>query len=174
MQPDLLIIRLQEGDEKAFERIYELYSNSLLGIIFSITRDEAISQEILQDVFVKVWQHAHTYDPAKGRFFTWLLNIARNKAIDELRSKNSKNSDTHVSINEIHHIFDANAQVDHEAIGLQKYIDILEPICRKIIELLFFRGFTHRESAEKLEMPLGTLKTKNRNCINKIRSQING
>ncbi|MGY5848554.1 RNA polymerase sigma factor [Salegentibacter sp. HM20] len=171
MQPDLLIIRLQNGDEKAFAKIYDLYSQSLMGIIFSITQDEKISQELLQDVFLKIWEKADTYDPKKGRFFTWILNIARNKAIDELRSRNSE---PHISLSEIHHIFEAQAQVNHDSIGLQKYIDILTPVCRKIIELLFFKGLTQRESAEKLEMPLGTLKTKNRNCINQIRSQLNG
>jgi RNA polymerase sigma-70 factor (ECF subfamily) len=171
MQPDLLIIRLQNGDEKAFAKIYELYSQSLMGIIFSITQDEKISQELLQDVFLKIWEKADTYDPKKGRFFTWILNIARNKAIDELRSRNSE---PHISLSEIHNIFEAQSQVNHDSIGLQKYIDILTPVCRKIIELLFFKGLTQRESAEKLEMPLGTLKTKNRNCINQIRSQLNG
>ncbi|MGY5851741.1 RNA polymerase sigma factor [Salegentibacter sp. F14] len=174
MQPDLLILRLQDGDEKAFERIYELYSQSLMGIIFSITRDKDVSQEILQDVFIKVWSNAKTYDPDKGRFFTWLLNIARNRAIDELRSKASRNNQQKISLDEVHHIFEASAQVDTDSIGLQRYIEILEPLCRKIIELLFFKGLTQRESAKTLDMPLGTLKTKNRNCINQIRSQING
>lgn len=174
MQPDLLILRLQEQDEKAFQRIYELYSPSLLGIIYSITRDKSVSQELLQDVFLKVWEKSDSFNPQKGRFFTWLLNIARNTAIDQLRSRDVKNNDKTVSLSQLHHIFEAETQADADHIGLQKYIDVLEPLCRKIIELLFFRGFTQKESAATLEMPLGTLKTKNRNCINQIRSQING
>ncbi len=174
MQPDLLILRLQEGDEKAFQRIYELYGNSLLGIIFSITQDEAVSQEILQDVFLKVWHKSNTYDPGKGRFFTWLLNISRNAAIDQLRSSERKNKDRQVSLDEVHNIFENNAHLKSDSIGLQKYINILGPLCQQIIELLFFKGLTQRESAKKLKMPLGTLKTKNRNCINEIRSKING
>ncbi len=174
MQPDLLILRLKEGDEKAFQRIYELYGNSLLGIIFSITQDEVVSQELLQDVFIKVWDKSNSYDPKKGRFFTWLLNIARNTAIDQLRSAERKNKNKQVSLDEVHNIFDKTSHIQSDSIGLQKYIDILGPLCQQIIELLFFKGLTQRESAKKLKMPLGTLKTKNRNCINEIRTQING
>lgn len=174
MQPDLLILRLQEGDEIAFKRIYELYGNSLFGIIFSITQDEAVSQELLQDVFLKVWDKSATYDPKKGRFFTWLLNIARNTAIDQLRSAERKNKDRQVSLDEVHHIFDNNSYIKSDSIGLQQYIDFLGPLCKQIIELLFFKGLTQSEGAKKLKMPLGTLKTKNRKCINEIRSKLNG
>lgn len=68
MQQDQLIIELQSGNEKAFERIYHLYSVSTYGIIYSIIRDEKVSEEVLQDVFLKIWNHAPTYDASKGRF----------------------------------------------------------------------------------------------------------
>jgi RNA polymerase sigma-70 factor (ECF subfamily) len=174
MQQDQLIAELQTGNEKAFERIYQLYSESTYGIIFSIIKDSAISEEILQDVFLKIWNNASSYNPDKGRFFTWILNIARNASIDKLRSKDFKNKKLNLKSDNFVDILEAKSNVSGkmDAIGLQKYIDILGPACRKIIDLLFFKGFTQKETAEELEMPLGTVKTRNRVCIDKLRSTV--
>lgn len=174
MQQDGLILELQNGNQRAFERIYELYSESLYGIIYSIVNDEKVAEEILQDVFLKIWENASSYNSDKGRFFTWILNIARNASIDQLRSKGHKNkqknlaADNFVNILENKSHFSAKA----DAIGISRYIDILKPICKKLIDLLFFKGFTQKETAEELEMPLGTVKTKNRACINKLREML--
>lgn len=174
MQQNQLIIQLQNGDENAFERIYHLYSRSLYGIIYSIIHDEAVSEEILQDVFLKIWYEADKYDPKKGRFFTWILNIARNASIDRLRSKDFKNSKLNIKGDYFSEVLESKSNVSGklDAIGLQKYIDILGPMCKKLIDLLFFKGFTQKESAEKLQIPLGTVKTRNRNCINKLRANV--
>lgn len=171
MQQDGLILELQNGNQKAFERIYELYSESIYGIIYSIVNEEKIAEEILQDVFLKIWENASSYNSDKGRFFTWILNIARNASIDHIRSKGHKNRQKNLAADNFVNILENkshfSAKVD--AIGIAKYIDILKPICKKLIDLLFFKGFTQKETAEELEMPLGTVKTKNRACINKLR-----
>lgn len=174
MQQDLLITQLCQGNEKAFERIYELYSRSIYGIIFSIIRDEEVSEEILQDVFLKIWHEASSYNPEKGRFFTWILNIARNASIDKLRSKEFKNSQMNVKGEYFSDILESGNAVTGkiDAIGLQKYIDILGPMCKKLIDMLFFKGFTQKESAKELQIPLGTVKTRNRMCINKLRANV--
>lgn len=174
MQQDFLITQLQEGNEKAFERIYQLYSKSIFGVIFTILKDEKLAEEVLQDVFLKVWEKASTYDASKGRFFTWILNIARNASIDQLRSRSYKDLQKNVEDETFVDIIESRQNlVDNtDAIGLRKYIHLLEPLCRSIIELLFFKGYTQQESAKALEMPLGTLKTRNRMCIKKLRSWI--
>src|SRR5690606_12203866 len=92
MQPEKLIELLQKKDQKAFSKIYEMYSESTYGIIYNIVLDTDLAEEVLQDVFIKIWEKADTYTTAKGRFFTWILNIARNAAIDKVRSKAYKNS----------------------------------------------------------------------------------
>ncbi|QED37296.1 sigma-70 family RNA polymerase sigma factor [Antarcticibacterium arcticum] len=174
MQQDQLIAQLQAGNEKAFERIYELYSESTYGIIHSITRDKEISEELLQDVFLKIWNNAESYNPDKGRFFTWILNIARNASIDKIRSKSFRNHRLNLTSDNFVDILESKSSIGSkiDAIGLQKYIDILEPVCKKLIDLLFFKGFTQKETAEELEMPLGTVKTRNRICIDKLRSTV--
>lgn len=171
MQPDQLILELQNKNPKAFERIYERYSVSTFGIIYSIIHDESISEEVLQDVFMKIWDKSHTYSQEKGRFFTWILNIARNAAIDKTRSKDFKNKNKNLSAS---YFVDILAEKNNfsgqmDAIGIKKYLDILKPYCKKIIDLLYFKGFTQKDASAELEIPLGTLKTRNRNCINVLR-----
>lgn len=174
MEQDLLIVQIQEGNEQAFERIYQLYSKSLYGIIFSITRNEAISEEILQDVFLKIWNNALSYDANQGRFFTWILNIARNASIDMIRSREYKNKWSDLKEYDFTDILETSSTASEkiDAIGIQKYIDLLGPMCRKLVDLLFFKGFTQKESAEELQIPLGTVKTRNKACMDKLRSNL--
>lgn len=174
MQQDGLILELQNGNRKAFERIYELYSESVFGIIFSIVRDEKIAEEILQDVFLKIWENSSSYNSDKGRFFTWILNIARNASIDQIRSKSHKNRQKNLKADNFVNILENKSHFSSrmDAIGIAKYIEILKPVCKKLIDLLFFKGFTQKETAEELDMPLGTVKTRNRACINKLREML--
>lgn len=174
MQPDDLILRLQQRDEKAFERIYELYSESIFGVINNILRNDGASEEVLQDVFIKVWDNSKSYSQKKGRFFTWMLNIARNAAIDKTRSKAFKNQRKNLKQEYFVDILETKSSFSSkmDAIGIKKYIDILEPICKKVIDLLFFKGFTQKEASEELDMPLGTIKTRNRICIRKLREML--
>ncbi|WP_299210087.1 sigma-70 family RNA polymerase sigma factor [uncultured Dokdonia sp.] len=172
MQPDQLIARFQQRDESAFAELYERYSENILGVIYSVLHDQELSEEVLQDVFIKAWNNASSYNSQKGRFFTWLLNIARNAAIDKTRSKSFKNNKQNQNaaffVDILEDKNDFSSKVD--AIGIKKYIDVLEPICKKVIHLLFFKGYTQKETAEELDIPLGTVKTRNRICINKLRN----
>ncbi|SHF53245.1 RNA polymerase sigma-70 factor, ECF subfamily [Salegentibacter echinorum] len=171
MQQDALIAELQNGNPRAFERIYQLYSESTYGIIYSIIKDEKIAEEVLQDVFLKIWDKAPTYNSDKGRFFTWVLNIARNASIDKIRSKGFKNSQQNLKADNFVNILEDKTSFAEsvDSIGLKKYIDKLKPVCKKLIDYLFFRGYTQKETSEELDMPLGTVKTRNRMCIEQLR-----
>jgi RNA polymerase sigma-70 factor (ECF subfamily) len=175
-QPNALILEMQHGNEKAFSRIYSMYSEATFGVINTIVKDSNVAEEVLQDVFVKVWNNANSYDSTKGRFFTWLLNIARNAAIDSTRSKASKNSKKNLSTTNFVDIFMGSDSLNQKvnAIGIQKFVDALKPTCVKIIDLLFFKGYTQVDAAETLKIPLGTLKTRNRNCIKDLRTKVLG
>ena len=171
-QPDYLIQKLKDQDQSALGELYTRYSESLLGVIYSVVHDRELAEEVLQDTFIKIWNNATSYNSKKGRFFTWMLNIARNGAIDKTRSKAFKNSRKNQSAAYFVDVLETsnksfNAKVD--AIGIQKYIKQLEPICKKVIDLLFFKGYTQKEASETLEIPLGTIKTRNRICIKKLR-----
>ncbi|MDN3724074.1 sigma-70 family RNA polymerase sigma factor [Aequorivita sp. SDUM287046] len=175
-QPNNLIIAMQNGDEKAFSNLYTMYSEAVYGIIYSIVLDENTAEELLQDVFVKVWNNATSYSVKKGRFFTWLLNIARNAAIDETRSKAFKNRRKNLNITNFVDILTSSDSLNRatNAIGLKKFVEALKPACIKIIDLLYFKGFTQAEASKTLDLPIGTIKTRNRTCINELREMVLG
>lgn len=174
MQPDDLILQLQNRNEKAFSKLYQMYSESTFGIIYSIVLDKDLAEEVLQDVFIKVWDKADTYSSSKGRFFTWILNIARNAAIDKTRSKDFKNSRKNLDADNFVNILEDSGNLNQktDTIGLRKFVKALEPLCIKIIDLLYFKGYTQVEASETLEIPLGTIKTRNRNCLNTLRQSM--
>ena len=175
-QPNDLIVAMQNRDEKAFSRLFTMYNEAIYGIINSIVRDEKVAEELVQDVFIKVWNNASSYNIDKGRFFTWLLNIARNTAIDETRSKSFKNSKKNLSTSNFVDIVRSSDSLNKKtnSIGIKKFVDALKPACIKIIDLLYFKGFTQAEASEALEIPLGTLKTRNRACIKDLRLLVLG
>jgi len=174
MELNSIISRFQNKDEKALDTLYEMYSESMHGVIFNIVRDADIAQEVMQDVFMKAWENAGSYSSKKGRFFTWLLNIARNAAIDKIRSKDFKNSKKNLDSQYFVDILETeeNYSRSTDGIGVKSLVNKLATKCTEIIELLYFKGYTQKEASEKLNMPVGTIKTRNRNCISELRKMI--
>jgi len=174
MDIETLVSNFKDKDEKAFEELYNMYSDSMLGIIYNIVRSHDIAEEVMQDVFIKAWNNATSYDSSKGRFFTWLLNISRNAAIDKTRSKAYKDTGKNLNSDYFVDILENNESLDSktDAIGIKKYVKVLEEKCKKIIEYLYFKGFTQKETSEELDIPIGTIKTRNRNCIKQLRTML--
>lgn len=172
MQLELLISKFQNKDEKAFEELYNMYGKSMQGVIYNIVRDHDIAEEVMQDVFIKAWNNANSYSAEKGRFFTWILNIARNAAIDKTRSKTFKNSKKNLDADYFVDILQHSDSLDDitDAIGIKKFVSQLAKKCIEVIELLYFKGYTQKEASETLDMPIGTIKTRNRNCIKELRT----
>ena len=169
-----LVDHLLSKDAKRFESVFDHFSRSLYGIINQIVKHDEQAEDILQDVFLKVWNNSASYDPKKSRLFTWMLNIARNTAIDYARSKQGKRDKKNQPIDNF--INSANlfetVTTNHEHIGLKKMVGLLKEDQKEIIDLAFFEGYTHNEIAEKLQIPLGTVKTKCRNAIIVLRKSI--
>ena len=174
MSQDELLALIYRKDEKAFTQLYDMYAKSLFAVISSLIKNTEEAEDVLQEVFVKIWKNLDSYNENKGRFYTWILNIARNTAIDRLRSKNFNNSQKNLSSdNFVNLLEEGNKLVNKvDAIGLQEFIKRLKPKCIQIIDLLFFKGYTQQEAADELEIPLGTVKTHNRNCINDLRNYL--
>ena len=173
-QEELLPLLLKK-DDRSFTLLYDNYSKSLYGIIFNLIKDKEEAEDVLQEVFVKIWKNIDTYNTSKGRLYTWMLNIARNSSIDKLRSKNFNNNQKNLSTDNFVHILDDNSKTINkiDAIGIKEFIKKLKPKCIQIIDLLFFKGYTQQETSDELEIPLGTVKTQNRNCMNELRLLIN-
>jgi len=172
MELDNLIEKFKAKDIKAFEQLYNMYSESMHGVIYNIVRDHDIAEEVMQDVFVKIWHKSDTYSPKKGRFFTWILNISRNAAIDKTRSKAFKKTKQNLNSDFFVDIIESNDSLDNktDAIGIKKFVSKLKEKCKEVIELLYFKGYTQSEASEALDIPIGTIKTRNRNCIQELRN----
>ena len=172
MKLELLITKFQQKDQKAFEELYNMYGASMQGVIYNIVRDKHIAEEIMQDVFIKAWNNSASYSSEKGRFFTWILNIARNAAIDKTRSKAFKNSKKNLNAEYFVDILQSSENLNDQmdAIGIKQFVSKLAKKCIEVIELLYFKGYTQQEASEALDMPIGTVKTRNRNCIKELRT----
>jgi RNA polymerase sigma-70 factor (ECF subfamily) len=168
-----LVASLQQRSEKAFSYLYDNYSGALYGVINSIVTEAETANDVLQDVFVNIWKKIESYDPAKGRLFTWMLNIARNAAIDKIRSKGFRDSLKNQPISEN---VDMNAgSVINPVVndvGLKKVISRLKEEQRVLIDLAYFHGFTHEEIAKAMNIPLGTVKTRIRSALIQLRTLI--
>lgn len=167
-----LIQGLRAHDQQVFSYLYDHYSPALYGVILKVINDENIGADILQEVFLKIWRSIEKYDADKGRLFTWMLNIARNTAIDALRSKAYKLEQKIQEIgNDVYshtsHLT-VNPSVDH--LGLVKVLEKLSKEQRVIIDLAYFKGCTQEEIAKVLDIPLGTVKTRMRNAIIQLRN----
>ena len=174
MSQEELLVLIYKKDERAFTNLYDMYSKSLFSVINVLVKNREEAEDVLQEVFVKIWKNIDSYHESKGRFYTWILNIARNTSIDKLRSKNFNNSQKNLSTdNFVNHFEDSSKLVDKmDTIGLQEFVKRLKPKCIQIIDLLFFKGYTQQEASDELAIPLGTVKTQNRNCINDLRNYL--
>ena len=167
-----LVSMLQSGKEEAFGKLYDNYSALMFGTIVRIVGERREAENLLQDCFVKVWQHIGRYDFEKGRLATWLINIARNTAIDFTRSKyfsqKSKNQNLDFLVSS-----DAPRSATVfavETLGLRQLVDKLTPVCREVIEWMYFDGYTQQEIAENFGIPLGTVKSRTRLAIKELRA----
>ncbi|WP_411272915.1 RNA polymerase sigma factor [Daejeonella sp.] len=170
-----LISGLATSDKRFLEALYEMYCGSLFGIINRIVKEEEIAEDVLQDTFVRIWQSFSKYDPAKGRLFTWMANLARNLALDKLKSKAYRNNKLNEKIGDLHLTVDNqfNVKSNPETIGVREIVMSLKPEYKTIVELIYYRGYTHTEAAEELNIPLGTLKTRMRMAVNDLRKYFN-
>ncbi|RKN83460.1 RNA polymerase sigma factor [Ulvibacterium marinum] len=174
---DALIAAFQKKDIAAFEHLYQMYAESMCGAIHYIVKNEKDAQDICQEVFMKIWDNAETYDHSKGRFFTWILSIARNAAIDRIRSKAYKNRKQTISSHTLHNYADHRAyQVESklDTQGMESLMKSLSEKCRQTIILFYLKGYTQKEVSEELRIPLGTVKTRNRSALLKLRRAVEG
>lgn len=134
-----------------------------------------MAEEVLQDVFLKIWDKVESYDPAKGKLFTWMLNLTRNQAIDKTRSKEiSKSRKTDDLDNLVNQIDNAeHAELFVDSIGLKEVLDRLPESQRFVVEFLYLKGYSQSELAKEFDIPLGTVKTRLRLGMIELRSILN-
>jgi RNA polymerase sigma-70 factor (ECF subfamily) len=170
-----LVLALKNREKIAVEALYDMYSSSLYGVISRIIIDTATAEDVLQETFVKIWHSFGSYSTEKGRLFTWMVNIARNLAIDKIRSKDYKNQNKNQELeNNVTFIDEQrNTVYKPELMGIKELVQTLKPDQKTILELVYFKGYTHVEAADELGIPLGTIKTRLRMAIQQLRKHFN-
>ncbi len=162
-----LLELLRRQDRRAFSYLYDNYSEALYGVVLKVVRTEETAQDLLQEIFVKIWKNIAQYDSSKGRLFTWMLNIARNTSIDYLRVNRLEIQDIDTAVYTVE-----QSQTIYEEINsneLKEVVSQLKPEQQTLIEMVYWGGYTHEEAAQRLDMPLGTVKTRVRSALRDLR-----
>jgi RNA polymerase sigma-70 factor (ECF subfamily) len=167
-----LVMFLKERHENIFAYLYDHYSGALYSIILNIVSDKDLADDVLQEVFVKIWRQIESYDETKGRLFTWMLNIARNASIDTVRSKGYQKAQNNVELTENVYAAGGNVEFNTDRIGLRKLVNNLKEEYRVLIDLSYFQGFTQDEISKMLQIPLGTVKTRMRSALTQLKQVI--
>jgi RNA polymerase sigma-70 factor (ECF subfamily) len=160
-----LIRRLTRGDHEALGQFYDLYAGLVNGLALRILRDRAEAEDAVQEVFVQVWQQAARFDPARGTAEAWLCTMARTRALDRLRRRSSRREDP-----ELGDAGSIEAPMTEDALAVRAALDALPQDLRKALELAYYEGLTQSEIAERLSEPLGTVKTRIRTAMIRLRS----
>jgi RNA polymerase sigma-70 factor (ECF subfamily) len=161
--------QVKNKDKKAFEKLYDDYSAALYGGILRIVKNEAVAEEVAQDTFLKIWDKIDSYDESKGKLFTWMFKIARNLAIDKIRSKEIKQSNKSDELQDTVYASGGFTSQREDDIGVKPLISALREEERMIIDLVYFQGYTHSEIADEKGIPIGTVKTRLRMALINLR-----
>lgn len=175
-EPGELLRRVALGDEEAFSQLYDQVATLLHSLIRRVVRDTAMSEEVLQEVFVEVWRQATRYDPARGSAKSWLCTIAHRRAVDTVRSveatrRRERDEGTYQLQEQV---------VDVQEEGMRRVesqraraaLESLTDLQRDAIRLAYFGGYTHREVATLLDIPVGTAKTRIRDGMIVLRDRL--
>ena len=170
-----LLARVAKGDQEAFERLYEQTSSLLYTLVARIMGKPSDAADLLQEVYLEAWRKASNYDSARGAPMAWLVTLARSRAIDWVRalaarSKTASLDDTPATqlVAQDPNALDIRAANERQTL-VRASLNTLPPVQRQVIELAFYEGLTHTEISERLNVPLGTIKTRIRLAMVKLR-----
>lgn len=168
MQNDkFLIERLKNKEESALASLYDKYAPALYGVILRVCKDEQESQNILQDTFLTIWEKSHQYNSKKGKFYTWSYRIAKNKALNFLRSENKLIQTDDFSV---YNLEEEPLTQEQDYLKLKGSLKQLETHHQKALELVYFKGLTHNEAHKEMNVPLGTFKSYIKQALKKLQT----
>ncbi|MFP5309772.1 MAG: ECF RNA polymerase sigma factor SigK [Actinomycetes bacterium] len=171
--PEELLVRVARGDQEAFAALYDRMSGQVYGVVRRVVRDPARSEEVTQEVLVEVWRTATRFDPDRGNASTWMLTMAHRRAIDCVRSvQASRDRDERIGHRDRVRPFDEvseEVETRAEHAQVREALSALTDLQREAVELAYYGGYTYREVAELLDAPLGTIKTRMRDGLIRLR-----
>lgn len=166
---DELVAALKRNERTAFDFLYDHYSGALFNIITKTLRDEERAADVLQESFLKIWKNIASYNPEKGRLFTWILNIARNGAIDAVRMEGRKPAMDDIDDRSVQNEPDAGQDSMVNSSEMKAIVNMLRPERKILIDMAYFQGYTHEEISEELSIPLGTVKSRIRTALQELK-----
>jgi RNA polymerase sigma-70 factor, ECF subfamily len=172
-----MLRRIAAGESAALGELYDRYGSQSFGLALRIVGNAGDAEEIVQDVFLHVWRQAERYDPARATLIGWILMLTRSRAIDRLRARQARPPLAAHDLDWSHGAADNQevAAITHEAATrLKAELEALPPPMRQAIELAYFDGLTHSEIAEQLQEPLGTVKSRLRAAMIRLRDTLKG
>ncbi|MBB5841967.1 RNA polymerase sigma-70 factor (ECF subfamily) [Conyzicola lurida] len=173
---DELLALVAQGDQAAFARLYDQIAPRVLGLVRRLLRDHAQSEEVTQEIFLEIWQNATRYDSAKGGASTWIMTMAHRRAVDRVRaSQSSRDRDTKIGIRDYDAAYDnvsetVQVRVEHERV--EKAMLRLTELQRQAVSLAYYGGYSHSEVATLLSVPIGTVKTRLRDGMIRLRDEL--
>ena len=171
---------ISDNNRDALAALYDRYSRRVFGMAARLLNDAVSSEEVTQDVFMRVWNRAGSYAPDKGKFTTWLFRIAHNRAIDELRKRRRDKSQYADDIADHWDLESSDITPSEAAVANSEYASVRKALAtlpdpqRQVVELSYFKGLTQSEIADKTGQPLGTVKTRMRLALRKLHTALEG
>ncbi|MBC9719256.1 sigma-70 family RNA polymerase sigma factor [Streptomyces sp. TRM66268-LWL] len=170
---DARLTEVARGDQEAFTALYDAVSGPVLGLVRSVLRDPAQSEEVMQEVLVEVWRTAARFRPEKGSAMTWVMTLAHRRAIDRVRSAQAAAEREHKAalLDQVPAYDEVSEQVETrlEQQRVRRCMSALTTLQREAVTLAYYRGLTYREVAQLLTLPLGTVKTRLRDGLIRLR-----
>lgn len=170
---DALVQQVARGDRAAFESVFAQVADRVYGVALRVLRSPAQAEEVAQEVLVDVWRQATRFDPDRGSAATWILTIAHRRAVDRVRSAQAaQDRETRVAARDVSRSFDQVAeqvQTNLEREQVRRCVQALTSLQRESVTLAYYGGYTYQEVAELLEVPLGTVKTRLRDGLIRLR-----
>lgn len=160
------ILKLQNKDEDALSKLYDKYAPAIYGVIIRICKDEQHAQNLLQDTFLTIWEKSESYNADKGRFYTWAYRIAKNKTLNFIRSERQLIQLDDLSV---YNNKEEEFKIEPEYLQLKGCLKQLELHHQKALDLVYFKGLTHREAHKEMEVPLGTFKSYIKQALRKLK-----
>ncbi|MFD8218779.1 sigma-70 family RNA polymerase sigma factor [Streptomyces sp. NPDC059340] len=178
MEADELLVLVAGGDQKAFEELYGQVSGPVFGLVRRVVRDVAQSEEVSQEVLLELWRSAARFDPGRGSALSWILTLAHRRAVDRVRSARAATEREQREGQRAHHpAFDQVAEeveAGLEREWVRRCLERLTTLQRQSVTLAYYDGYTYREVAERLSLPLGTVKTRMRDGLTRLRHCLGG
>jgi RNA polymerase sigma-70 factor (ECF subfamily) len=178
LEADELLVLVAGGDQKAFEELYGLVSGPVFGLVRRVVRDPAQSEEVAQEVLLEIWRSAARFDPGRGSALSWVLTLAHRRAVDRVRSARAAGErELRVARRANGPAFDhvtEEVEAGLEREWVRRCLERLTELQRQSVTLAYYDGYTYREVAERLSLPLGTVKTRMRDGLTRMRECMGG